>query len=375
VPIGLIGTIWAYVALREMGIHKAAKIDWIGNVTFAIGLTMLLIGIVAGIAPSNTSGTSWTSPFVLSMLLGGLACLLFFVLAEQRIKDPMFRLSLFRIRSFTAGNIAGVLSSIGRGGLQLMLIIWLQGIWLPLHGYNFESTPLWAGIYMIPIAVGFLLAGPISGRLSDIYGPRFLATGGMVLAAVTFGLLMLLPPNFPYLAFALITFVNGVASGLFISPNTAAIMNSVPAESRGAASGMRSAFVNVGTPLSIGIYFSLMIVGLNATVPQSLVAGLTQQGVSVQVAERLAQQPAVGYLFAALLGYNPLGSLLGPEVLSSLPPAAAQLITSREFFPQLISEPFHAAFFVVLIFSLVICLIAAAASWMRGDKFIHEEAS
>jgi EmrB/QacA subfamily drug resistance transporter len=374
VPFGVVGTIWAYLALREIGVHKAAKIDWVGNLTFAIGLTLLLIGIVSAIAPTDTSATGWTSPLVLSTLIGGATFVLLFIIAERRVKEPMFRLNLFRIRAFAAGNVAGALSSIGRGGLQLMLVIWLQGIWLPLHGYSFAVTPLWAGIYMIPLAVGFLIAGPISGRLSDIYGPRFLATGGMVLTAVSFALLMLLPADFPYPVFALVIFLNGAASGLFISPNTAAIMNSVPAESRGVASGMRSAFINVGTPLSIGIYFSLMIAGLNATVPSALFNGLTQNGVSPQVAEHIAKLPAVGYLFAALLGYNPLGSLLGPDVLGSLPAAAAEKITSRAFFPELISGPFHDGFFIVMIFSIAICLVAAGASWMRGEKYIHEEA-
>ncbi|MCX6007627.1 MAG: MFS transporter, partial [Chloroflexi bacterium] len=329
IPFGLVGTIWAYLALREVGIHKEAKVDWIGNITFAAGLTLLLIGIVGGIAPSDTSGTSWASPGVLGLMIGGIVLLAVFVIAELRVKDPMFRLRLFRIRSFTAGNIAGLLSSIGRGGLQIMLVIWLQGIWLPLHGYSFAVTPLWAGIYMLPIAAGFLVAGPISGRLSDIYGPRFLATGGMVLTAISFALLMLLPADFPYPAFALLIFLNGVGSGLFISPNTAAIMNSVPAESRGVASGMRAAFVNVGMPLSIALYFSLMVVGLNTTVPPALYNGLTQNGITSQVADHLSKLPAISYLFAALLGYNPLSTLLGQDVLNSLPAATVEKITSR----------------------------------------------
>jgi MFS family permease len=373
IPFGLVGTVWAYIALKEVGIHKAASVDWIGNITFAAGLTLLLIGIVSGIAPSDTSVVSWLSPFVLSMIIGGIALLVLFVVVELHVKDPMFQLNLFSIRAFTAGNMAGMLSSIGRGGLQLMLVIWLQGIWLPLHGYSFVVTPLWAGIYMLPIALGFLLAGPLSGRLSDIYGPRVLSTSGMLLCAVSFALLMFLPADFPYIVFAALIFLNGIASGLFISPNTAAIMNSVPAEQRGAASGMRAAFVSVGTPLSIAIYFSLMILGLNATVPQAMVAGLTQNGVAPDVAGRLAHLPAIGYLFAALLGYNPLSSLLGPDVLNSLPAAAVQEITSRTFFPQMISGPFKAGFAIVMIFSIVISVIAAVASWMRGKKYIHND--
>jgi MFS family permease len=371
VPIGVAGTVWSYIALREVGIHKATKIDWMGNLTFAAGLTMVLVGIIYGINPSATSSMSWTTPFVLSMLIGGAAVLLLFVVVEQRVKDPMFRLSLFRIRAFAAGNLAGLLSSVGRGGLMFMLTIWLQGIWLPLHGYNFEVTPLWAGIYMLPLTFGFLIAGPISGLLSDRFGARPFATGGMVLAAVSFALLVFLPVDFAYLAFALVLLLNGIASGLFASPNTAAIMNSVPAESRGVASGMRAAFFNTGMPLSTGVFFSLMIVSLNSTVPQALFNGLTQNGISPSVAGELSKLPPVSYLFAALLGYNPLGTLLGPTVLNSLPAAAADRITSRSFFPQLISAPFHSGLAVVFTFSAVICLIAAVASWVRGGKFVH----
>jgi MFS family permease len=373
VPIAVAGTIWSYVALREVGIHKATRIDWVGNLTFAAGLTMVLVGIVSGINPSPTSSMSWTTPFVLSMLIGGALVLVLFVFVEQRVKEPMFRLSLFRVRAFAAGNVAGLLSAIGRGGLLFMLSIWLQGIWLPLHGYSFEVTPFWAGIHMLPQATGFLIAGPLSGRLSDRFGARPFSTGGMVLAAITFALLMLLPVDFPYPAFALLLLLNGIASGLFISPNTASIMNSVPAENRGVASGMRAAFVNVGNPLSISVFFSLMIVGLNSTVPQALYNGLTQLGIAPSVAEGLSKLPPGGYLFAALLGYNPLGTLLGPKVLSSLPVAAADKLTSRSYFPQLISAPFHHGLAVVFTFSIVICLIAAVASSLRGGKSVYAE--
>jgi MFS family permease len=375
VPVGVIGTVWSYIALREIGIHKAAKIDWLGNLTFAAGLTMLLVGVIYGINPSATSSMSWTTPFVLGMLIGGLAGLVLFFLVEQRVKEPMFRLSLFRIRAFTAGNLAGFLSAIGRGGLEFMLVIWLQGIWLPLHGYDFEITPLWAGIYMLPLSAGFLAAGPISGLLSDRFGARLFATGGMVLTALSFGLLMILPVNFVYPGFALVLLLMGIASGLFVAPNTAAIMNSVPAESRGAASGMRASFYNVGFPISIGVFFSMMIVGLNTKVPQALYNGLIQNGVSANVATELSKLPPVSYLFAALLGYNPLGTLLGPTVLNSLPAGAAATLTSRSYFPQLISASFHQGLIVVFTFSVVICLIAAVASWQRGRKFVYTEVS
>jgi len=293
---------------------------------------------------------------------------------ERYVKEPLFNPKLFKIRAFTAGNIAGLLSAIGRGGFQFMLIMWLQGIWLPLHGYAFTDTPLWAGIYMLPTSLGFLIAGPLSGHLSDKYGARPFATGGMLLAALTFSLMLLLPVNFPYLAFALILLLNGLAFGLFAAPNTAGIMNSVPADSRGVASGMRATFQNVGMPLSIGIFFSLMIIGLTAKVPSVMYAGLTANGISAHLASHLSHLPPVSYLFAAFLGYNPLKTLIGPSILNKLPHISAARITSKSFFPQLISSPFKQGLTLVLSFAIVACLVAALASWLRGGKYVHEEA-
>jgi MFS family permease len=285
----------------------------------------------------------------------------------------MFNMHLFQIRAFAAGNVAGLLASAGRGGLQFMLIIWLQGIWLPIHGYSFERTPLWAGIYMLPLTAGFLLAGPISGHLSDRYGARPFATGGMLLAAATFGLLLSLPANFAYAAFAVVLFLNGIAFGMFAAPNTTGIMNSVPARHRGAASGMRATFQNAGLPLSIGIFFSLMILGLSSGVPGAMFRGLTANGVPAATAARLSHLPPVGYLFAAFLGYNPLKSLLGPHVLASLPAADAARLTGPTFFPSLIAGPFKHGLEVALSFSIVMCLIAAGASWLRGGRYVYEE--
>jgi EmrB/QacA subfamily drug resistance transporter len=373
IPVAVAGTIWAYLALREIGTHKKAEIDWMGNLTFAAGLTMILVGVTYGIQPSATSSMSWTTPFVLSMLLGGVAVLLLFVIVEQRVQEPMFRLNLFRIRAFTTGNLAGFLASIARGGLMLMLTIWLQGIWLPLHGYNFEITPLWAGICMLPSGLGSLLLGPLSGRLSDRYGARYFATGAMILTAVGFSLLLFLPVNFKYPLFAAIIFLDGISMGMFMSPNTSAIMNSLPPQHRGAGSGMRATLMNVGSPLSNAIIFSLMIVGLNATMPAALYSGLVKNGLPAQVAQQLAGAPPVGYLFAAFLGYNPLGTLIPASVLHSLPPQQAATITSRAFFPQLIDAAFHHGLVEVLTFSVIVCLIGAAASWVRGGKYVYHE--
>ena len=373
VPVGVFGTVWSYWKLRELGVRVPAAIDWAGNLAFAGGLGALLVGVTYGIKPYGGHTMGWTNPFVVAMIAVGVVCLIGFVLIERRVPQPMFELHLFGIRPFAAGNVAGLLSSIGRGGLMFMLIIWLQGIWLPLHGYSFANTPLWAGIYMLPLNAGFLAAGPVSGWMSDKWGARPFATGGMLLAACTFAGLMSLPVDFGYVLFALLIFLNGVAFGLFAAPNTTSIMNSVPARYRGVASGMRVTFQNTGMPISIGIFFSLMIVGLTSRVPGAMLHGLTANGVLVATATTLAHLPAVSYLFAAFLGYNPIGSLLGAKVLSSLSAAHRATLTSHGFFPQLISGPFKHGLVIILTFSIVMCLLAAWASWLRGGKFIYHE--
>jgi MFS family permease len=374
VPIGLFGTVWAYLKLKEIGVHIRARIDWLGNVAFAGGLGMVLVGVTYGIEPYGNSLTGWGNPFVLGMIFGGLAVLSVFALIETKVPDPMFRLSLFRIRAFTAGNIAGFLAAVGRGGFQFMLIIWFQGIWLPQHGYDFTVTPLWAGVYMIPWTVGFVLSGPLSGRLSDRYGARPFATAGMVISAGTFLLMLAFPANFDYLLFALVLLISGIGQGLFASPNTSSIMNAVPARDRGAASGMRVTFANTGMPLSMGLFFTLMVLGLNSSVPPAMYVGLHSHGVPAAVAAQLSHLPPLGYLFAAFLGYNPLATLLGPKVLGSLPAHQAAVLTSRYFFPQLIGTPFKNALALILVFAAGMSLIAAVASALRGSRFVHAEA-
>jgi MFS family permease len=343
VPFGVLGTVWAYLRLHEVGRRNPGGTDWVGNLTFAGGLVAVLVAVTYGIQPYGGHTMGWTRPLVLGLLVGGLALLALFLAVERRLDEPLFHLDLFGIRAFAAGNLAGLLALIGRGGLQFMLILWLQGIWLPLHGYSFASTPLWAGIYMVPLTLGFLVAGPLSGWLSDRHGARPFATGGMLLTAASFAALMLLPVDFPYLVFAALLLANGIGSGLFAAPNSAAIMNSVPAPQRGAASGMRATFQNVGFVVSIGSFFSLLIAGLAARLPATMYAGLTANGVPAATAERVAHLPPVGSLFAAFLGENPMRVLLGPAVLGRLRPEQAANLTGRGFFPELIAGPFKHA--------------------------------
>ena len=371
VPVGILGTLWSWWRLEERGERHPAKIDWWGNLTFAVGLIAVLVGITYGIQPYGGHTMGWTNPAVLLELFGGLAVLGLFVLIELRTEEPMFRLGLFRIRAFTAGSIASLLASLGRGGLMFMLIIWLQGIWLPLHGYSFSETPLWAGVYMLPLTVGFLVAGPASGWLSDRFGARPFATGGMLLAALAFFLLELLPVNFQYWMFAALLLLIGLAMGLFASPNQTGIMNSLPPHRRGVGAGMSATFQNSAMVLSIGVFFTLMVVGLAASLPATLSHGLIAQGVPAADAHRVAHLPPVGLLFASFLGLNPIGQLLGPS-LHHLPAANATYLTGRSFFPSLMAGPFASGLDEAFDFASVACLIAAGASWMRGGRYVHD---
>ncbi len=365
VPFGIFGTVWGYLKLRDTGERTPARMDWWGNITFAVGLIALLVGITYGIQPYGGHDMGWTSPLVLTCVIGGIAMLGAFAMIERRVADPLFALDLFRNRQFTLGNTANLLASLGRGGLQFILIIWLQGIWLPQHGYSFEETPLWAGIYMLPLTVGFLIAAPISGVLSDRFGARWFTTGGMALSAVSFLLLEALPIDFGYLPFATILLLNGLGMGLFSSPNRADVMNSLPARSRGAGAGMTATFQNSAMVLSIGFFFSLMIIGLATNLPGVMEQGLLANGVPAADANRIAELPPVGVLFAAFLGYNPVQQLLG-GVLNTLPPDQAAYLTGRSFFPQLISGPFADGLAAAFWFAVIASVVAAVASWFAG---------
>ncbi|MFE9452111.1 MFS transporter [Streptomyces sp. NPDC006739] len=367
VPVSVTGTVWSYLSLRETSAGRRGRVDWFGNVTFAAGAGILLAGITYGIQPYGGDATGWGNPWVLAALSGGLFLLLVFCLVETRVAEPMFRLSLFRVRAFAAGNLAALLTAIARGGLQFMLIIWLQGIWLPLHGYDFEDTPLWAGVFMLPLTVGFLVSGPLSGYLSDRFGARLFSTAGLILVAASFVGLLALPVDFDYGLFAALLLLSGIGQGMFSAPNTSSIMGSVPAEYRGVASGMRSTFQNSGTALSIGVFFSLMVSGLASSLPATLGSGLRAHGVPAATADRIASLPPVSTLFATFLGDNPIGHLLGSGgTLGGLSAAQRATLTGHSFFPRLVSGPFHHGLTVVFAVAAGMALVAALASALRG---------
>jgi EmrB/QacA subfamily drug resistance transporter len=370
VPIGLFGTVWAYLKLQDNGHRTKSRIDWTGNIMFAVGLIGVLTGIVYGLQPYGGHTMGWTSPFVLTCVLGGLAVLVAFIGVELRVEDPMFRVNLFRSRAFAFGNITALLAALARGGLQFMLIIWLQGIWLPLHGYSFERTPLWAGIYMIPLTVGFLLAGPISGRLADRYGARPFATAGVALTGVVFLLFNLLPMDFNYLPFAALLLLVGLSMGLFFAPNTSSVMNSLPADQRGAGAGMLNTFQNSATVLSIGVFFTVITLGLAAKLPHALNSGLAAQGVPAAQAQSISHLPPIGSLFASFLGYNPIQQLLGNDLLHNVGPQHAAFLTGRGFFPSLISGPFGHGLHLAFLMAAVCCFLGAVFSWLRGPQVL-----
>lgn len=375
VPVGIVGTIWAFVALKEISTRSEGKkrLDLLGNFTLAIGLLGIMLGLTYGIMPYGTHTMGWTNPMVLTGIIGGILLLVIFVLIESKVKDPLFDLSMFKIWAFSAGNISGILAALSRGGLTFMLIIWLQGIYLPLHGISYENTPLIAGLYTIPQLIGFFLAGPISGVISDRIGARTIATTGMIVSGVGFFLLNTLPIDFDKWVFWLYLFIIGAGMGLFSSPNAAAIMNSVPARFRGVASGMRATFTNAGMMLSMGIFFSIMIFGLSQNLPQAMSSGLIQHGIAAPLANKVAQLPPTASLFAALLGYNPLQSLLPASALHQLSTVQAHYIVGKQFFPHLISKPFQHGLGLTFLMSMFMSFVAAIISFFRGKHFVHED--
>ncbi len=368
VPVGVLGTVWAYVGLHELAsIRKNQKIDVFGNVTFAVSLTIILLALTYGIEPYGNQSTGWSNPAVEISLIAGIILFIAFIAVERIVKDPMFHLDLFRIKVFAYGNLALLLSGMARGGLQFMIIIWLQGIWLPLHGVSFINTPLQAGIDMLPLIIGFLVSGPISGHLSDKYGSRKFATAGMLINFFGFLFLASMPANFNYLPFGIAIFMLGVGQGMFTSPNTAMVMSAVPPEYRGISSGMRATLVNVSFMFSLAVFFSLLVVGVSLNLQPSLYNGVLAQNVSQPTALAISKLPASSALFAALLGYNPIKSLVNQTVLSTLSAHDTSIILGTDFFSNLLAVPFKSGMQIVMYAGALMALFAAIFSAINFD--------
>ncbi len=376
VPFGLFGTIWSYYKMKETSIKAVkTKIDIYGNITFVLGITLLLVGVTYGLIPYGSSPMGWNNPWVITSMILGLLSLILFPFIENRVESPMFRLDLFKNRMFAYANIAGFLGSLSRGGVMFMLILLLQGIWLPLHGYSYESTPFWAGIYMLPLIAGIIIMGPISGILSDKYGPRWIATIGMVISAIAFLLLAALPTNFSYLEFGLTVFIMGVGSGMFGSPNSASIMNSVPSQDRGVASGMMYTIMNTAFTASMAIFFTIVIIGITQRFPDAMTTSLASIG-AVHLAPVLSNIPPTAALFSAFLGYNPVNAILAalpaPFVVS-IPHSTLNTLTGTTWFPSTLEIAFIPSLRTSFYIGAVLCTIAAILSALRGEKYIYED--
>ncbi|KAA8922449.1 MFS transporter [Thermoplasma sp.] len=376
VPVGALGTIWSYLKLKDQSVRrKDEKIDVPGNVTFAAGLTLILIGITYGLMPYGSSSMGWTNPWVLASMISGAAMLVAFPFIELHVDQPMFNMHLFRYRGFTFGNFAGFFQSMGMGGVMFMVIILLQGIWLPLHGYSYASVPFWAGIYTIPMMAGFVLFGPISGALSDKIGARFLTTLGMSVSAVAFILLTLFPYNFSYPPFAATLFMMGSGMGLFGAPNITAVMNSLPPHYRGTGSGMRATLQNTGQTASMGIFFSIVLITLTSYLASSFNTALAAAGASVLIPV-FDKIPATSALFSAFLGYNPMATILGllPSSFSSLiSPSSLAILEGTHWFPLALAPAFMKALHASFYAGAGILVIAALLSAFRGKRFVYGE--
>lgn len=376
VPVGILGTVWSYLKLKETSVRKKdQRIDYVGNITFGGGLTIALIAVTYGLMPYNGATTGWSNPLVITGLIVGIFLLALFPFIEMRVKQPMFRMSLFKIRAFSAGNLSSLLSAVGRGGVMLMLIILLQGIWLPLHGYAYAVTPFWAGIYMIPMTIGFMVMGPISGWLSDTHGARVLSTAGMVIVGIAFFILTLLGPNFNYIIFGITLFVMGVGNGMFASPNTAAIMNSVPADSRGAASGMMTTLRNAGMTASLGIFFTIVLLALTHNLPIAFNNELASLSLT-NLEPLFDNTPPTVAMFSAFLGINPVQSILSaqPGIISQIPSGTLATMEGLRWFPQTLAPAFMGSLRDAFYVGMILSLSAAVISALRGKRFVDKEA-
>ena len=375
VPFGIIGTIWSVLKLKEISIISGeGKIDYLGNITFVAAIISILLGISYGLMPYGNDSMGWSNPWVIFAMVFGIVLLPIFLYIETKVEVPMFNLNLFKIKMFSFANLAGLSNSLARGGMMFMLIILLQGIWLPLNGYSYESTPFWAGVFMLPLTLGMAIMGPISGHMSDKYGPRWISTTGMVINTMAFLILASLPYNFDYWVFAIALFTMGIGSGMFGSPNTASIMNSVPAQDRGVASGMQYTIMNTAFTISMGIFFTIVIVGISQRFPEEITSSFTSIGAS-QLAPLFNQIPPTGALFSAFLGYNPVGTMLQSlpqQTINMIPQQIITTITGTTWFPKTLANAFMPSLQMAFYIGAVMSAIAAIFSAFRGEKFINE---
>ncbi|MGC8538648.1 MAG: MFS transporter [Candidatus Micrarchaeia archaeon] len=369
IPFALAGTIWSIFKLKKMHKRANVKIDYWSNITLALGLVLISLGFTYVLVPYGNSQMGWSNPLVLLAFVLGIMLIILFVFVEKHVTEPLFNLMLFKIRAFSFGNISLFFNALARGAVMFLIIIWLQGIYLPMHGYPYLQTPFWAGVYILPLMIGMVIIAPISGHLTDKYGARIFATAGMLIVALSLFLLIFLPYNFNLLEFELIIFLNGLGNGFFASPNTTAIMNSISSDDRGAGNGMRMTLSNIGSTISMAIFFSITITVFSVGVP----AAMYNAAIKImpqQTATYLSKLSPSGLLFAAFLGIDPLAAVKSSGNLSQ---AALQALSSPTFLPSVIGPSFIIGLRYSLYISIALILIGAVFSALRGGKYVHEE--
>jgi MFS family permease len=268
IPVGIFATAWAYARLKELGVTQRERLDPVGNLLFASGLSIFLLGMTLGAIGGYDALEIGMMAFGGLMLVG-------FVYVELNVKSPMMDLSLFKIRAFTAGMLSNMLASVSRGAVLLVLVFYLQGALL--------LDAVTAGILLIPFSIAFVSVGPLSGYLSDRFGARSFSTGGLVISAVAFAWFSTLPANVPYTVFVLPMILAGIGGGMFVAPNISSIMNASPVTRRGIASGMSSTMITSGFVLSIGIAFVIMAGSMPLSTLQAIFAGLPVTGGALNV--------------------------------------------------------------------------------------------
>ncbi len=373
VPFAILGTFWSIFKLKETRKKMEVPLDIYGNVTLAISLILISLGFTYVLVPYGNSQMGWGNPWVIVSFVLGVIFMIAFVYVEGKVKYPLFKLSLFRNRPFAYGNISLLLSSLGRGAVMFLVMIWLQGIYLPLHGYSYSETPFWAGIYLLPMMLGTVILGPISGILTDKYGARALSTIGMIIMGISLFILTLLPYNFNLLEFELIMFLNGVGGGLFASPNTTAIMNALPPEDRGTGNGMRMTLNNIGQTISMAIFFSIAITIFSQYLPSSIYNNAVSMGIPASLAHALSNAiPPSGALFGAFLGVDPI-SALPSSLISTLPTSIVNALESPTFLPDAIGPSFMIGLQDALYIAGALSFIGAIFSALMGKRYVHEE--
>lgn len=365
VPLGAFGTVWSYAKLKESSPRRDHKIDIVGNLLMASGMIVILLGVTYGITPYGASIMGWGNPLVLLSIIGGSALLVIFVLWERKANNPMLDLHMFRFRNFSIGSITGFISAMSIMGLLYMLTLLFQGIWLPLHGYSFSITPLWAGIYMLPMTISMGVFGVVAGKLSNKTRIKWFTVFGLILSGMSLFFLSLLPYNFKYYQMMIMLVIFGMGYGLFNSPNIASVMSSVPPQDRGSASGMLNNMRNTGYVASMGVFFSILISGLSSNLPASLSNALNKAGAS-SVSGTVSKMPPSVAIFGSFLGINPVSHFIPP--VNNLSSSTISLIEGNTWFSQAFSMPFMSSLDTVYYVSGAIAIVAGLISVLRTNR-------